>query len=366
VAGYNHPVYGQSGLEASLDDYLRGMQGHPALTLLWNEILYGQPPPGLDVRLTLDVRLQRTADEQLGDRTGAIVLMNAAVGDILALASHPTFDPNQLDQVWAELVQDPRAPLFNRAVLGKYPQGAVLGPLVLGLMYASSDEGVVLPPLQATLDVRGPALGAECARLPEAETWEAAVAAGCPEPVTLLEGFIQSAAQMPVRQVLRGALEFSTQPLPGLPLGGDIVEGDNNATQPISGEVDSRISPMQVAMAAAVLSGDGIRPVPRLVLGVNDPDEGWVILPDSGLASEVLPKTAADAVARALMVQGLPIWQSLARLPDGESRWVTWYVAGTLPEWNGVPMALAVLLEEDNPDLAVKIGQAVFMAALRP
>jgi hypothetical protein len=123
---------------------------------------------------------------------------------------------------------------------------------------------------------------------------------------------------------------------------------------------------MQVAMAAAVLSGDGIRPVPRLVLGVNDPDEGWVILPDSGLASEVLPKTAADAVARALMVQGLPIWQSLARLPDGESRWVTWYVAGTLPEWNGVPMALAVLLEEDNPDLAVKIGQAVFMAALRP
>ncbi|MBC8506852.1 MAG: FtsW/RodA/SpoVE family cell cycle protein [Anaerolineales bacterium] len=129
VLGYNHPIYGQAGLEASLDDYLRGLQGQGAMTIWWHHLLYGQSPPGLDVRLTINLELQRIADDLLGDHTGAIVLLNAKNGEILAMASHPTYDPNLLDETWDELIQDDSAPLLNRAIQGRYPIGDLLGSL---------------------------------------------------------------------------------------------------------------------------------------------------------------------------------------------------------------------------------------------
>ena len=123
VLGYNHPVYGQTGLEASLDDYLRGLQGQDPMTIWWHHLLYGQTPPGLDVRLTLNMELQQIADELLSGHTGALVLLNAESGEVLAMASHPTYDPNLLDAIWDELIQNERAPLLNRAIQGRYPVG---------------------------------------------------------------------------------------------------------------------------------------------------------------------------------------------------------------------------------------------------
>jgi len=123
VIGYSHPVYGQSGLEASLDPILRGEEGTDPITKWWNQLLYGQPPPGLDVRLTLDLELQRTADELLTGQVGGLLLLNAENGEILVMASHPTYDPNQLEAQWDDLVQDPQSPLLNRVIQGIYPTG---------------------------------------------------------------------------------------------------------------------------------------------------------------------------------------------------------------------------------------------------
>jgi hypothetical protein len=123
IIGYSHPIYGQSGLEASLDPILRGVQGNDPLTIWWNHLLYGQPPPGLDIRLTLDINLQLTADELLTGHTGALILLNAENGEILVMASHPTFDPNELENQWDGLIQDPQSPLLNRATQGRYPTG---------------------------------------------------------------------------------------------------------------------------------------------------------------------------------------------------------------------------------------------------
>jgi hypothetical protein len=131
VAGYTSINYGQSGLEASLDPFLRGLQGNPASSIWWDHLLYGQPSPGLDVRLSLDLDLQRQADNLLGDIPGAIVLVNAASGEILAMASHPTFNPNELDAQASNLFQDPHSPFLNRAVQGLYPPGDALQPFIL-------------------------------------------------------------------------------------------------------------------------------------------------------------------------------------------------------------------------------------------
>jgi cell division protein FtsI/penicillin-binding protein 2 len=123
IIGYSHPTYGQSGLEASLDPILRGVQGHDVLVIWWNHILYGQPPPGLDIRLTLDIKLQAITDALLAGHTGALILLNAETGEILVMASHPNFDPNDLESQWDQLVQDPQSPLINRGTQGRYPIG---------------------------------------------------------------------------------------------------------------------------------------------------------------------------------------------------------------------------------------------------
>jgi len=168
VIGYSNPVYGQSGLESGMDETLRGLSGNPGLTIWWNYMLYGQPPPGLSVRLTLDINLQRGADLALGDQKGALVLLDARSGEILAMASHPSFDANRLEQIWEHLITDPNSPLVNRATQGSYPLGS-LGTLLLprgmetpGLEQFSNlylpvieiptlREGLWLSPLQAAL-----------------------------------------------------------------------------------------------------------------------------------------------------------------------------------------------------------------------
>ncbi len=152
VVGYTHPVYGQAGLEAELDDYLRGMAGNPTTLIWWNHLLYGEPPAGLDVRLSIDLNLQEKADRALSKQRGALVLVNAESGEILAMVSHPTFDPNLLDEIGNSLLTDENSPLLNRATQGLYPLSAELSALLeksptpqIRLLVTDADEGLASP-----------------------------------------------------------------------------------------------------------------------------------------------------------------------------------------------------------------------------
>jgi cell division protein FtsI/penicillin-binding protein 2 len=164
IVGYTHPIYGQSGLEASLDPVLRGVQGNDPLSIWWNHLLYGQPPPGLDMRLTLDLRLQRIADENLAGYTGSLILLNAENGEILVMASHPTFNPNQLSNQWDELILDSQSPLLNRVTQGIYPTGELarlahieaatnpeFDPISMRLPIAETAHSVESTPLEISL-----------------------------------------------------------------------------------------------------------------------------------------------------------------------------------------------------------------------
>jgi cell division protein FtsI/penicillin-binding protein 2 len=299
VTGYTNPSYGQSGLEASLDLYLRGLQGNPASSIWWDHMVYGQPPPGLNVRLSLDLELQRRADELLGDHMGAIVLINAASGEILAMASHPTFDPNQLDTQASTLLQDPNSPLVDRAAQGLYPPGNALQPFFQAAGY---------------------------------NTWPS-----------------QSIAE-----TMYTALGFFVTPELRLPVAAASTPG--NAL---------RISPLQMVLAAATLSSDGVRPGPRLAMAVDTPTQGWVILPALSEPATVFPSTSAADTAQALMVSGQPFWQWTARVTQANQTF-SWSLGGTLPNWQGAPLAVVVLLEENDPGRASLIGQNLLETATHP
>jgi hypothetical protein len=161
-------------------------RGNPDEAIWWNNLLYGQPPPGVDVRLSLDLDLQQTADRLLGERAGAVVLLNAESGEILAMASHPAYDPNRAEENWAALIEDRQTPLLNRATLGRYSPGNALGALLLPAALAQED----LPDMPAHLALRQGNHQLECAASPVGADWGSAVAAGCPEPRLALEEFL--------------------------------------------------------------------------------------------------------------------------------------------------------------------------------
>jgi peptidoglycan glycosyltransferase len=153
VTGYFSPLlYGATGLEASWDDELAGRAGgNPFSGTL--DALRGRPPRGYDLHLTLDTDLQQRAHAALGDRTGAVVLLDIETGATRVLASSPSFDPNALvamtseerepaQAAWAALTTNPRAPLVQRAISGLYPPGSTFKTITAA---AAIDRDVAQP-----------------------------------------------------------------------------------------------------------------------------------------------------------------------------------------------------------------------------
>ena len=358
ILGYNDPVYGQSGLEASLDPYLRGLRGNPGLNIWWNHMLYGQPPPGLDIRLSLDLALQRSADDLLGNRASALVLLNAQSGEILAMASHPTFDPNRLEQDWSTLIKDARTPLFNRVILGRYQPGGVLSPFLLADVLTHDD----LPPLPDQFSYTFGDQHLDCAYQPSVLTWGSAVAAGCPAAQAILAGNLGE------KKVLQLYIDLGLYSLPPVILPADSSPAPIDFLDPEGaglGRAEVNVSPLQLALAAATLSNGGLRPAAHLAMAVNIPLAGWVVLPSLSEPVQVFTGQPS-AAASTLGVENLPIWQSIAIAPYTAGNSVTWYMGGTLPSWKGAPLVLVVILEQNNPEQVNVIGQAMFKAVLNP
>lgn len=128
-------IIGQYGVERTFDEYLLGETGEEvievdALGYPKRSLSVQRPLAGDDLYLTLDIRLQRLAEDLLGEEAGAIVALDPWNGDVLALASKPGFNPNNVSggisaKDWQRFLQDTRHPLTNRAIQGQYPPGSV-------------------------------------------------------------------------------------------------------------------------------------------------------------------------------------------------------------------------------------------------
>jgi peptidoglycan glycosyltransferase len=126
VIGYWSPRYGASGIEIGENNHLSGAGEPESLDELMNQ-LSGVPQAGNDVTLTLDPKLQRLAYDLIASSStgrGAAVALDPNNGEILALASYPSYDPNDIDETFPDLAEDPNFPLVNRATQGLYPPGS--------------------------------------------------------------------------------------------------------------------------------------------------------------------------------------------------------------------------------------------------
>jgi len=136
-------LVGKMGIERSMDEYLLGELGEEkvmvnALGRIVKVLERKEPKKGNSLVLTVDMRFQRIVEEvflESGHPAGAVVLLKAKTGEVLALASFPDFNPNTIYEEWKKLVKNPLKPLFNRAIRGRYPPASVFKvPVAYGVL----------------------------------------------------------------------------------------------------------------------------------------------------------------------------------------------------------------------------------------
>ncbi|MGD2104328.1 MAG: FtsW/RodA/SpoVE family cell cycle protein [Anaerolineae bacterium] len=371
VVGYATLRYGTGGMEAALDEALRGEARRGPWEETWADLLH-RVPRGQDVRLTLDAGLQRRAQEALEGEAGAAVLIEVETGRVLAMASSPTFDPARLGEEWETLREDPAAPLVNRATQGLYQPGTALQTVVIaeglsqGLIdHLGSDAG---PSPTRRVLVDGVEVG--CSVLPKSDTIGSAYGAGCPAPVEALGGRLRAEGLAEAvgrwRLSVPPALEIPTEASDWNR--GAIVSAQEEAV----GQGALTVSPLQMALVAAALGNEGTMPDPHLVAQTKAPDGPWRSVEGEGEGHSVL--TAADA--RSL----LAAWQRYesGSAPGAGGALGHWGVAvagegaphawflGVAPADGDPRYAVAVLVEHaQEPDRGVAVGRGLLEAALR-
>lgn len=139
-------IVGQTGAELAFEEYLHGSNGKRLITLndsgkVTGELYSTQPQPGSTVALTIDIDFQEDVEQALADtvsamttsdgidRGAAVAVVQVGTGDVLALASYPTYSLSTFRQDASTLNSDPMRPLWNRATQGKYAPGSTIKPL---------------------------------------------------------------------------------------------------------------------------------------------------------------------------------------------------------------------------------------------
>ncbi|MFI8558402.1 penicillin-binding protein 2 [Pseudomonas putida] len=141
---------GKTGIERFYEAELHGQVGYEEVETnargrVLRVLKRTDPKPGKDIVLSLDIKLQEAAEAALGGRRGAVVALDPRTGEVLAMVSQPSFDPNLFVtgisfKAYAELRDSIDRPLFNRVLRGLYPPGSTIKPAVA---IAGLDSGVV-------------------------------------------------------------------------------------------------------------------------------------------------------------------------------------------------------------------------------
>ncbi len=133
-------LIGKTGVERYYNEHLSGVDGQRQVRvdnrMNTREVLgIKEAVPGRDLRLTIDLDLQVVAELAMEDKRGAVVALDPRTGEVLALVSHPSYDPNRFSsritaREYAALLQDPYRPLFNRALQAQLAPGSTFKPVM--------------------------------------------------------------------------------------------------------------------------------------------------------------------------------------------------------------------------------------------
>lgn len=271
VVGYLSRRYGRTGCEAAMDYYLLGLNPELRLQNMLRR-LKGEVPRGNDVRLTLDAELQAHAMNLLRGRRGAAVVLDPRTGEVLAMASQPSFDPAAVDERWPELSADPAAPLVNRVTDGAYPPGSLMklitaaaaletGKLAQDEVFSCAGHIVV-----DGFDLHDTAAHGR-------------VDLGRALAVSCNTTFAELGLRVGPEGLFRAAQAFGFGRASGLELperGASLPAPEGMARPEVAataiGQGRTLVSPLRMALVAAAFARDGVIMQPHLLVAVTDPE----------------------------------------------------------------------------------------------
>ena len=279
---YSYSVGAPYGLEHASDDLLSG-DADTLFVRRMTDLITGRKTSGATVELTIDPKAQQAADEALGDNAGAVVALDPKTGAILAMVSHPTYDPNALSshdltkagKAWQKLSTDKGKAYLNRAISGVYPPGSTFKVVTAA---AALEDGIVT---DESSSVPGPAkldLPLTRTNLPN----ETGQPCGPNDETTLIHAleiscntaFGSLGLELGGEKLRAQAAKFGFGDSLQVPMrvATSSVPADLNAPQAAQaaiGQYDVRTTPLQMAMVAAGIANGGRVMTPYLIQSVR-------------------------------------------------------------------------------------------------
>ncbi len=296
---------GKMGIEKYYEKILHGKVGSEEAEIDATghivRILKKTPPtPGKNLYLSIDSRLQLEAEAALGKESGAVVIIQPSTGEILALVSHPSFDPNPFvsgisQQQYEALLNSPGHPLYNRAIRGQFASGSTIKPIYA---LAGLNEGVITPDYR--IYDRG------WFQLPNTEhvyhDWKRGghgwVDVSTAIKVSCDTYFYNLAVNMGIARIDKVLQDFGfgkltgidmPEEVPGLVPTPDWKRGAQGHPWYTGDTIEAGIgqgfflvTPLQLAQAVAIIADRGIRLKPHLLIKtVDEHNNATMLLPDS-------------------------------------------------------------------------------------
>ncbi|MCR4783400.1 MAG: serine hydrolase [bacterium] len=299
LLGYANPMYGDSGLEAAVRDNIKGFS---VPRTPWEAMLLldKRDRCGDDMVLTIDSIWQTRAYEALAGYRGAAVVLDVRTGEILAMASRPSYDPNyaQLRRDWDSLIKDSNAPLVERAGQGMYPPGSVFKPLI---MAACLEEGKARIDetfyCQRKIDVGNFVLN--CNGEHGKVTLEEALAYSCNS------AFAELGMRLGLDGIRSWMKKFKLdRPMPYVPgsVKAQLPQGSSPSApaEAAIGQADILVSPLNMARLVSTLARGGVDMEPRLLRSQVREGEKIVWQCPKAEASRVISQANAQLVNKAM------------------------------------------------------------------
>lgn len=282
LTGYFSMVYGSTGLESALGDELSGKSDSQFYDRI-AQIFSNKEAQGASVELTIDPTLQQKATDLMAGHKGSIVAMNPKTGEIKAMVSTPSYDPNQLSshdsqsviQAYSELNQDRDHPLYNRAISGDlYSPGSTFKIMdaVAALESGKYDKDSVLDnpqdlQLPGTSSTLPNYVNGECSSQSKTDMkW--ALAQSCNTP------FAQIAMDLGEDKIAKTAKNFGYGQNLDIPMSvtpSTFPSGMSKSELALSsiGQYDVKTTPLQVAMMSSAIANNGVQMKPNIVKTVR-------------------------------------------------------------------------------------------------
>jgi peptidoglycan glycosyltransferase len=314
VTGYYSFIYGAGGgLEGAEDSLLSG-QSDKLFYRRVLDMLTGQPPSGASLELTINPKAQEAADKALGNQRGAVVALDPKTGAILAMVSHPQYDPtslsgHNLDSVaksWTALNADPGRPAVNRAIAGDlYPPGSTF-KLITAAAALSSGK------FTESSQIPGPAtlaLPQSTANLPTDDrqpcgpggktTLTHALEISCNTAFGWLglnlggDALRAQAAKFGFGDSLRVPMRVTPSTVPAL--------NAPQSAQAAIGQYDVRVTPLQMAMVSAAIANKGTVMSPYLVKDTRNSNLDIIDQSQPQQLSQAITPEVAAALTRMMV-----------------------------------------------------------------